>query len=178
MPRLNGTQDPLFLTSFQQGEEEAFDYLFREYFTSLTYFAHRYLPDSATAEDIVQDSFVLLYQRRDRLKHISFIKSYLYTTVRNQCLKHLEQNRRNQITINLPTEERSCEEKLIAAETAHQLYQLIDKLTPALQQIIRLYYLEGKSNQEIAKQLGIEPDTVIRQRLRAIMALRKTKILL
>lgn len=68
------------------------------------------------------------------------------------------------------------EETVIAAETARELYQFIETLSPALQQIIRLYYLEGKSNREIAQQLQIEPDTVIRQRLRAIMALRKTKI--
>jgi len=68
------------------------------------------------------------------------------------------------------------EEAVIAAETARELYQFIETLSPALRQIIRLYYLEGKSNREIAQQLQIEPDTVIRQRLRAIMALRKTKI--
>lgn len=68
------------------------------------------------------------------------------------------------------------EEAVIAAETARELYQFIDSLSPSLRQIIRLYYLEGKSNKEIAAQLNIEPDTVTRQRLRAIMALRKTKI--
>ncbi len=176
MPRPTGTQDPLFLTSFQQGDEVAFDCLFREYFTPLTYFASRYVDDPQAAEDIVQDCFVLLWQRRDRLQQISLIKSYLYTTVRNQCLKQLEKNRRKQLNFNSPTEEPSYEELLIAAETANQLYKLIDTLSPALQKIIRLYYLEGKSNHEIAKQLHIEPDTVIRQRLRAILALRKTKI--
>lgn len=176
MPRPTGTQDPLFLTSFQQGEEAAFDCLFREYFTALTYFANRYLSDAQAAEDIVQECFVILWQRRHRLQHVSFIKSYLYTTVRNQCLKQLEKNRRQQLTINPPTEEQSFEETLIASETAKHLYQLIDTLSPALQKIIRLYYLEGKSNHEIAQLLHIEPDTVIRQRLRAILALRKSKI--
>jgi RNA polymerase sigma factor (sigma-70 family) len=68
------------------------------------------------------------------------------------------------------------EETVIAAETARELYQFIETLSPALRQIIRLYYIEGKTNREIAQQLQIEPDTVIRQRLRAIMALRKTNI--
>ncbi|MFT3981188.1 MAG: RNA polymerase sigma-70 factor [Ferruginibacter sp.] len=176
MRRLNGTQDPLFLNSFQHGEEAAFDCLYREYFPSLAYFANRLLKDPDMAEDIVQDCFVLLWQRRDRLSHINAIKSYLYASVRNQCLKHLEKLQRQQPQ-HIPTsEEASFEEAVIASETARELYQLIDSLSPALQQIIRLYYLEGKSNKEIAEQLHIEPDTVIRQRLRAIMALRKTKI--
>jgi RNA polymerase sigma-70 factor (ECF subfamily) len=174
--RLNGTHDPLFADSFQQGEEAAFDCLFREFFPSLTYFANRILSDPDTAEDIVQDCFIQLWQRRDRLGHIKVIKSYLYTSVKNQCLKHQEKQKR-QVEFNEPEKtEPSFEEAVIAADTARELYQFIETLSPALQQIIRLYYLEGKSNREIARQLQIEPDTVIRQRLRAILALRKTKI--
>lgn len=175
MARLSGTQDPLFRDSFQQGDEAAFDCLFRELFISLTYFANRIINDAEAAEDVVQDCFVLLWQRRSRLQHITAIKSYLYTAVRNQSLKHLEKLKR-QHGINSQQHESSFEESLIAAETARELYALIATLSPALQQIIRLYYLEGKSNQEIAQQLQIEPDTVIRQRLRAILALRKAKI--
>ncbi len=173
---LNGTQDPLFADSFQRGEEAAFDCLYREYFASLTYFANRILADTDTAEDVVQDCFVQLWQRRDRLHHIKAIKSYLYRSVKNQCLKQLEQQKRNTVFNEPYKSEPGIEAAVIAAETARELYQFIETLSPALQQIIRLYYLEGKSNREIAQQLQIEPDTVTRQRLRAIMALRKTKI--
>ena len=175
MLRLNGTQDPLFLDSFKQGDEVAFDCLFRELFASLAYFSNRIVTDAQTAEDIVQDSFVLLWERRNRLQHITAIKSYLYTTVRNQSLKHLEKLKRQQL-VSVPQEEPGSDESIIAAETARELYSLIATLSPSLQQIIRLYYLEGKSNKEISQQLQIEPDTVIRQRLRAILALRKAKI--
>lgn len=176
MLRLSGTQDPLFADSFQRGEEVAFDCLYREYFPALTYFANRIVSNPATAEDLVQDCFVQLWQRRDRLSHVKAIKSYLYSSVRNQCLKHLDKQKR-QATFNEPDKaDPGIEDVVIAAETARELYQFIETLSPALQQIIRLYYLEGKSNREIAQQLQIEPDTVARQRLRAIMALRKTKI--
>lgn len=176
MLRLNGTQDPLFADSFQQGEEAAFDCLYREYFAALTYFANRILADTDAAEDVVQDCFVQLWQRRDRLDHIKAIKSYLYTSVRNQCLKQLEQQKRNTAFKEPDKSEPGIEAAVIAAETARELYQFIDSLSPSLRQIIRLYYLEGRSNKEIAQQLQIEPDSVTRQRLRAIMALRKTKI--
>ncbi len=174
--RLKGTKDPLFADSFQRGEEAAFDCLFREYFPALTYFANRIVSNPATAEDLVQDCFVQLWQRRDRLGHIKAIKSYLYSSVRNQCLKYLEQQKRQAALKVQDKAEPSIEEAVIAAETARELYQFIDSLSPSLRQIIRFYYLEGKSNREIAQQLQIEPDTVTRQRLRAIMALRKTKI--
>ena len=174
--RLNGTQDPLFADSFRRGEEAAFDCLYREYFASLTYFANRILADTDAAEDVVQDCFVQLWQRRDRLHHIKAIKSYLYSSVKNQCLKYLEQQKRNTAFKEPDKSEPGIEAAVIAAESARELYQFIDSLSPSLRQIIRLYYLEGRSNKEIAQQLQIEPDSVTRQRLRAIMALRKTKI--
>ncbi|MBL0336170.1 MAG: sigma-70 family RNA polymerase sigma factor, partial [Chitinophagaceae bacterium] len=131
--RLPIKQDPLFLPSFQRGDEEAFDRLFREYFPSLTYFAQRIIYDPDTAEDIVQDCFVLLWQRRTRLQHITAIKSYLYTTVRNQSLKHLDKLKRQKV-FNTQLQESSFEESLIAAETARELYSMIATLSPALQQ--------------------------------------------
>ena len=69
--------------------------------------------------------------------------------------------------------EPSIEVAVIVAETARNFINSSIRF-PYPQQIIRLY-LEGKSNKEIAAQLNIEPDTVTRQRLRAIMALRKLK---
>lgn len=161
---------------FQKGEEAGFDALFRAYFVRLTLFANRIVVNTKTAEDIVQDCFVLLWERRERLEHIKAIKSYLYTTVRNQSLKYLERQNRMGLSDNGDTLEGNVEKSIIAAETAQELYQLISTLSPALQQIIRLYYLEEKSSKEIAEILKLQPDTVTRQRLRAIIALRKTKI--
>ncbi|MBN8686107.1 MAG: sigma-70 family RNA polymerase sigma factor [Chitinophagales bacterium] len=166
----------IWYNSFQKGEEVAFDTLFRTYFTSLTLFANRLVLDFKTAEDLVQDCFVLLWERRERLEHVKAIKSYLYTTVRNQSLKYLERQNRMGLSDNGDTLEGNVEKSIIAAETARELYQLISTLSPALQQIIRLYYLEEKSSKEIAEILKLQPDTVTRQRLRAIIALRKTKI--
>lgn len=163
-------------TSYLKGEEAAFDSLFRTYFAPLTLFANRIVSDTKTAEDIVQDCFALLWERRDRLEHVKAIKAYLYTTVRNQSLKHLERRPGKKIFEFQDEQDTGIEKSIIAAETARELYALISTLSPALQQIIRLYYLEEKSSKEIAVLLNLQPDTVTRQRLRAILALRKTKI--
>lgn len=177
MPDL-GNNDALFSDSFDKGDEAAFDCLFRELFSPLTYFAVKLVKEPFIAEDLVQDCFVRFWEKREDLGHVKSPKSYLYTTVRNACLKHLE---RGKISTGepeeaLPDPDLVIEKSLIAAETARELYQFIASLSPALQQIIRLYYLEEMTNREIATALNIEPDSVTRQRLRAIMALRKMKI--
>ena len=176
MSRLTGTHDALFPAAFREGDEAAFDCLFREYFAPLTYFANSILRDGKSAEDIVQDAFVILWQRRKRHDHVTAITSYLYTTVRNQCLKQLRKEGRRKTQPPEPVNEASIEEAMIAAETARELYQVISTLSPALQQVVKLFYLDGKSPAEIAGLLDILADTVARQRLRALIALRKTKI--
>jgi RNA polymerase sigma-70 factor (family 1) len=171
----NGTR---YADSPGNWNEAAFDCLFRDLFAPLTYFAVKLIKEPFIAEDIVQDCFVKLWEKRLELGHIKTPKSYLYQVVRNSCLKHLERSKQSS---SEPEEDLSdpdpvIEKSLIAAETARELYQFITSLSPALQQIIRLYYLEGMTNREIATALNIEPDSVIRQRLRAIMALRKMRI--
>lgn len=169
--------DSLF-TAFREGRQEGFDQLFRELFTPLSYFAVKLVKEPSLAEDIVQDCFVKLWDKREELGHVKSLKSYLYRMVRNACLKHLERSNisSGELDQSRPDTDPEIEKSLIAAETARELYQYISSLSPALQQIIRLYYLEGMTNREIATALNIESDSVTRQRLRAILALRKMRI--
>jgi len=176
MPRLTGIHDPLFASAFREGEEQAFDCLFREYFTPLTWFANSIVHDEEAARDIVQDAFVILWQRRKRHGHVTAIAAYLYRMVRNHSLKYRKRQGREAMKEFGPVTEATIEDAMIAAETARELYQVVNSLSPALQKVVKLFYLEGLSNAEIAGQLHIQADTVTRQRLRALLALRKTKI--
>lgn len=163
--------------AFQKGEEHAFDMVFREYFAALTYFANHLIHNSSEAEDIVQDCFVSLWKRRKKLSHIESIKSYLYTSIRYQCLKYLR-NKKKQLPDELsPADQPNVEKLIIVAETAKELYQLIETLAPGMQEVIKLYYLEGKSYNEIAKLLGIDSESVRKQKYRGLLALRKTIII-
>lgn len=173
-----GNNGSWYTDSSGNWDETAFDSLFRELFAPLSYFAVKLVKEPSLADDIVQDCFVKLWEKREELSHVKALKNYLYSMVRNACLKHLERGKisTGELEENLPDPDLVIEKSLIAAETARELYHFISSLSPALQQIIRLYYLEGMNNREIATALNIEPDSVTRQRLRAIMALRKMKI--
>jgi RNA polymerase sigma factor (sigma-70 family) len=116
--RRTGTHDPLVPAAFRDGEERAFDCLFREYFVPLTWFANRILHDEKNAEDIVQDAFVILWQRRKKHGHVTAISAYLYATVRNQCLKQLRKAGKKPSGYPGAVTEASIEEAMIAAETA------------------------------------------------------------
>lgn len=72
-----------------KGSTDAFKRLFLTYCRPLVLFARRYVNDIHTAENIVQDVFVRIWDKRGQLNPTANIKSYLFTAVKNDALKHL-----------------------------------------------------------------------------------------
>ena len=165
---------PDFFKAFRLGEEHAFDRVFRAYFGPLTYYANRYVHDEKLAEDIVQDCFVELWQRRKKLGHIESVNSYLYRSVYNHCASVLKKKNRKLEVEEIPVE--PVETHIIAAEILAQILVVIDHLPGRMQQVLRMYYLEEKSCVEIGREIGIDPETVRSHRYRAIQLVRKTII--
>jgi RNA polymerase sigma-70 factor (ECF subfamily) len=164
------------MAAFTRGDELAFDQLFREYFASLSLFAFRLIGDGNAAEDIVQDCFVMLWERRRQLEHVAAVKSYLYTAIRYRSIDYLK---RSKLTSgigweeNLRPNEGGVDAEMIMAETAQLLYRILDELPARMQEVVRLYYLEEKSYREIGEILQTEPETVRNQRFKALAFLRK-----
>ena len=73
----------------RDGNERAFEELFRHYGQALVHFAHNYVRDLSIAENLVQDVFVAVWENRATLNPDCSIKSYLYTATKNRALKHL-----------------------------------------------------------------------------------------
>lgn len=66
-----------------QDSDKAFRYLYDKYAATLRYFSAKYVDDDATIEDIVQDAFLNLWEKRNEFKTESTIKTYLYKIVRS-----------------------------------------------------------------------------------------------
>ncbi len=169
-----------FIQAFHLGEEEAFEQLFREYFASLSLFAIKLISNESEAEDIVQDCFESLWKRKKSLTHIDSIKSYLYTSIRYRCINFLKKRKKNfdQESVLSKTADITpdIESLVVMAETAKELYSAIESLPPRMQEVLRLYYLEGKSYKEIGEMLNTAPGTVRNQRFKALQFIRKAII--
>lgn len=172
------TDRDALMQAFCQGSEQAFDEVFHELFPALCFYGGSFTDNTAVAEDIVQESFVKIWERRHDFTHFLVLKSFLYSTVRNACLNWLKQQKRQLATkaALLPLQEQqeaSRMEQVIKAETYRALHAAIDALPAKYRDVIMLSYLHGKTGQQIADQLRIEHTAVRAQKRRGVLLLKK-----
>lgn len=157
-------------------EEEVCTRVFKKYYRELAYFASRVLKDQEAGEDMVQDVFVMLYEKGIPVGEEEEVRSYLFVAVRNRCfdyLKHLkivEKHQKENEDDELAYD--SIVASIIETETLTILKQEIDLLPAECGKVMRLL-IQGYNSTEIAQQLGVEPSTVRAQKQRGIMLLKK-----
>jgi RNA polymerase sigma-70 factor (family 1) len=171
-------QERDFTLAFQKGQEKAYDHFFRKHYASLCFFAERMLHDQSDAKDVVQDCFTRLWDRRIALGDPETIKSFLYTTVYNACVDRLRKNKRvSFLHGDIIQAERLSEqdflEEVVKAETIREIFSMMHELPTRMQEVFRMFYIEGKSYQEIADHFHTSPETVRKQKARALAILRE-----
>ncbi|MDL2319646.1 RNA polymerase sigma-70 factor [Alistipes sp. OttesenSCG-928-B03] len=149
-----------------------FHSLFRDYYPALTVFAVKYVGFQYTAEDIVQDVFLKLWESNDRLDSIHNISAYLYQMVRFRCLNHLRSARHLQPVdgeehlIHSPDSD-----EFLVEDSIRILLKAVSELPPACREVFTLS-LQGFRAKETAAMLGIAEETVKKQKQIARRILR------
>jgi hypothetical protein len=88
-----------YFRSFKAGEELGFNYFFHLYFKPLVHFAYSIVNSLQAAEDVVEDSFIKLWEKREAIEAPG-LKSYLYASVRNGCIDLLRRNDHHEVYLN------------------------------------------------------------------------------
>lgn len=159
--------------------------LFRAHYRALCLYALHYVGDLATAEDLVMDSFVRLFERSSETgpqPPIIYTKSYLFQMVRNASIDHLRHLSADgtpdsalpldalaDVPDPTPDEEQALQER--SAREA-RLWAAIDRLPHACRNILLLSKRDGLKNREIAEALGLSLKTVEAQLTKAYATLR------
>jgi RNA polymerase sigma-70 factor (family 1) len=165
------------IAAFNQKDVSAYNHAFKFYYPALCDFAGR-LVGADTAEDIVEDLFLKVWTSTQEFKDTDHFKAFLYHAIKNAALDVLKKDRRATDRHLLYTEWQEKDEAnylagIIRAEVVTELYAAIAELPKGKGGIIKMTYLEGKSNQETADELGLSVQTVKNQKLRGLALLRK-----
>ena len=170
-------EEKKILAAIRASNEQAFEQLFRQYHKELFYFANRYLKRPGLSEELVQDCFAQLWDKRDTLRIHTSIKAFLYTNVKNRTLNLLKSTEFKTQALEQAEdiEEESIENQIIRAELAPILAAAIDQLPEKCRHIFILSKQNGLSYAEIAQQLNISEKTVENQ---IGIAYKKLRVLL
>lgn len=88
------TDDKALIEAFQTGDEFAFVSLYNRYKGAVYAFCVKMLYDREQAQDVMQETFLRVYENRDRLLNTGSFKAWLFTIARNQCLNQLRRDKR------------------------------------------------------------------------------------
>lgn len=162
----------------QKSNSHAYHYLIRIYFPVLCHFVERIINDnSQSAEDIVTESFLKLWERRSQFDSFDHIRKFLYVSAKNACLNYLrsrqrEKSRHEVFSQNYWVSDDTLFEEVIHAELLASVREAIDALPPKMREIFILSYIRQMSNQEISEKLKISNQTVRNQKAKALSALK------
>jgi RNA polymerase sigma-70 factor (ECF subfamily) len=169
------------VSEFNKGDQRSFSSIFNTYYSSLCYFAEKMILDKQEAEDIVEESFVKLWRLHANFETMQNVKAFLYITTKNACINFIKQSERNnkqqsELLYTLAQKEDHVLTQITKAEVLREVHAAIENLPPQCRKIVRLSFVEGLKNQEIADKLNLSLSTVKNQKMRAI-ALLKMKLL-
>jgi RNA polymerase sigma-70 factor (family 1) len=167
------------IRQINQKNKEGFKYLYDYYYPSLCSFSYRFLKNKQEAEDVVQDVFLRLWKSKAKFNSVKSLSAFLYNSVKNASLNQLRYsakfsdeglNGKQPQNLQMP-DESSVQQILIEEEYHRQIYSAINKLSPERRNII-LLSMDGLSNKEIARPMGISVNTIKTLKRKAYQFLR------
>jgi RNA polymerase sigma-70 factor, ECF subfamily len=163
----------------RKSDRKAFDEFFRWGYPMLVRFAAGYTGQKSSACDVVQDAFVILWQKRSEIDPNRSLKAYLYRIVRNLCLNHLRDNSGTVVDSELVQGEGFSSDELSAESPGddngsldQKFREWIHALPDRQQEAFELSRFEGLEHDEIADVMEISPKTVNNHIVSALRQLR------
>lgn len=178
--------EKILIKGIQKGEEGAFEALFKLFYSKLCNYAVILVKDSNIAEEIVQETFIRIWEMHREINIERSLNSYLYRSVYNNCINFIKKSRsfrklnekaRNAIlyhhqlaVLNLNPD---LPDQLLSEEYKNKFEQALKELPEQCRLIFLMSREEGLSYLEIAGKLNISVNTVKTQMKRALKKLRE-----
>ena len=156
----------------KEGDPAAYEMLFKQTFPRLLGYCRLFVHDQASANDLVQECYVRLWEKRETISPMQSVESLLFIMLRNRCLNFLRDQKNDQKEQRIGfipeselqhlyqldftgREEKTLEEKLIEA-----IRLSVAKLPEKRRQVFIKTKIEGKKNREVAAEMGISVKAV------------------
>ena len=164
--------------SLQNGDEAVFEQLFRHYYSRLCSYACSIVKDMDESEEIVQQSFLGIWEKKTTLHITGSVKSYLYRAVHNACLNKLKHAKVRQLYAedyqrNNDDAYEHTDQVIGKSEIEKQILNAINSLPEQCRMVFKLSRFEEIKYAEIARHLGISIKTVENHMGKALKLMRE-----
>ncbi len=172
-PALNN--EILITDRFMKGDEHAFRQLFEHYYQPVFNNIYRVLRNRSFAEDILQDTFLALWEKRDTIKNPENVSGWLFVTSTNKAINFI----RREIQGKYKTKSLDLTSEMALADDVDPfdfqmdiLKKAMHSLSPHQIKVFELCKMKGKSYEEVAKEMNISKNTVKMHLTRANSSIR------
>lgn len=145
------------------GDQRAFHQLVELHWSRIYYNTLRLVRSTHTAQEITQDIFLKIWQKREQLTDIENFTAYITVVGRNQVISAMR-GRIEQTQVlpeyDIPAQSQETDQQLQFKDTYRVLMNGISRLTPQQQLTFTMSRIEGMSHDEIAQTLGLSRNTV------------------
>ena len=157
--------DKELLLKIGQGDQKAFRQVFDQYNKTIFTFVENFIHSTADAEEIVQETFVVLWNNRNSLSDIDHPRNYIYTIARNKCYDYLAKVARNEKMMkyaweNTQTSFNETESIIQVKESMMVIDKALLKLSSQKQEVFRMSRFEDMSHEQIAEATGLSKSRV------------------
>ncbi len=173
--------EQFLIEKLKSGDPDSFSEIFSAYYRDLIYFAYSFTHELPAAEDIVQDTFVKLWEDHEKLNVTVSLKSMLLKIIQNKCIdwhRHRKiMNKHSSLIINnAPLYEYNTDNYLLKSEMDGMIEKVMAQLPAKIREAYELHRIEGLKYQEIAAKLNVSVRTVEVRISKALVMLRKSLI--
>ena len=171
--------DTILGKRIRNGDQTAFELIFKRYYASLLVFAIHVVQDKDVAEELVQSLFVTLWERRSKLEITSSVRSYLFASIRNLSFNYLKHKKiESEVLLKM---QQAVESHPVFNENIYELSDLacvikeyVGTLPERCREVFILSRFDGLSNEEISEKLQISRRTVEKHISNALLHLKKS----
>jgi RNA polymerase sigma-70 factor (ECF subfamily) len=175
---INSITDDLLVKEIKENNKEAFKSLYDRYSRKIYYFSLRYLGSKEETEELLQSTFINIWQHRKSLDATLPVKDYIFRSAVNYITNYLKKKavrtRFNESeTHKGEIQSNHTYEQVFLHDLESSINSIVGTLPSQQQKIFRLSRYEGLTHKEIASKLDLSVRTVENQMYRALKVLRK-----
>ncbi|WEK21633.1 MAG: RNA polymerase sigma-70 factor [Candidatus Pedobacter colombiensis] len=173
----NNSTERELIELWKKGNEEIFEYFYNRHVIKLLSIATHKVGNPDVAQELVQDTFLSLYKKKQEIREETNLAAYLYIALKKNILNHYRKESTHKkyetyVLSHRSELDHSTEWNINTKELEFQIIEEIEKLPPQCRAVFKLSRLDGMSDKTIATTLSISVNTVEQHKRKALRILR------